>query len=172
MMSEEQQKLVESNMKLVYTYVHKYGYKFRHDIEDSIQIASVGLCKAAVNYDASKGFAFSTYAYKCMQNEFLMLTRKQLDAPLVSLDEIVQNDDIECKLMDIIPDTRNVEEDVICKDQIQYAINKLTGKYQDIVKYLISNPGTSGRDCASIFKVSQPTVSRAINRFKQLYFMN
>lgn len=76
-LSKEQQNLVEDNILLAYSFVSKYGYKF-HSIEydDKLCLAFLGLVKAALNYDASKG-KFSNYAYLAMGNELKMEIRRQ-----------------------------------------------------------------------------------------------
>lgn len=60
MLNERQKELVLNNMRLVYKVAVERG---KLGDEDAIQSGFTGLCKAAENYDETKGNAFSTYAY-------------------------------------------------------------------------------------------------------------
>lgn len=58
---EERNKLVEENLNLVYAVLHSLGVG---NNEDYFQEGCIHLMRCAENFDASKGFKFSTYAYK------------------------------------------------------------------------------------------------------------
>ena len=68
MLTLEQQRVVEENMRLVSQVikdrVHTPGYAFSY--EDLFQIGCIGLCKAVAT---DKGGCFSTYAYRLIWNE-------------------------------------------------------------------------------------------------------
>ena len=66
---EEKNKLAEDNIALVHSIINKrFGNKSitKEDRENYIGEGIVGLVKAINKFDASKGFAFSTFAYKCI----------------------------------------------------------------------------------------------------------
>ena len=67
-MTEEQKKLAEDNHNLIYFYARKY-HMSKQDFEDMYGILAIGLCKAARDYDESRGRAFSTVAMGYMLNE-------------------------------------------------------------------------------------------------------
>ena len=67
-MTEEQKKLAEDNHNLIYFYARKY-HMSKQDFEDRDGILAIGLCKAARDYDESRGRAFSTVAMGYMLNE-------------------------------------------------------------------------------------------------------
>ena len=71
-MLAEHARMVEENHNLIYGFLHKYKLS-----EDFYGDAAIGLCKAAESYDASKGSAFATYAYKCMFNECRKTMREE-----------------------------------------------------------------------------------------------
>lgn len=50
MLSNEQKNLVEENYNLIY----KYAKDHKLDIEEFSGLLSIGLCKAALNYDSDK----------------------------------------------------------------------------------------------------------------------
>ena len=83
--------LIEENHNLIYSYLHK----MRLDIEEYYDLAAIGLCKAANNFDETKGFKFSTYAYRCMNNEVLNQIRKESRCvtPLLIFDMDEDDDD-------------------------------------------------------------------------------
>lgn len=63
-LTEDQQKLVENNLKLVPFTVHRFMTHIAMEIDEMISIGYMGLCVAAHNYDPSSGNAFSTFAIK------------------------------------------------------------------------------------------------------------
>ena len=67
-MTEEQKKLAEENHSLIYFYARKYNIS-KQDFDDMYGILAIGLCKAARDYDESRGSAFSTVAMGYMLNE-------------------------------------------------------------------------------------------------------
>ena len=86
------QQLVEDNLKLVYSVVHKHYPTFAKD-EDIIQCGYVGLCLAADSWEEDKG-KFSTYAYRCIRNEINREFRRRCKEPqALSLDYEVSADD-------------------------------------------------------------------------------
>lgn len=50
---------------------------YSHLAEDIQQHAYIGLWRACRTFDDTKGYEFSTYAYKCMKNEVLIFLRKE-----------------------------------------------------------------------------------------------
>lgn len=49
-MNDEQRKLVENNHNLIYAILHKYNLP----IDEYYDVAAIGLCKAAITFDAEK----------------------------------------------------------------------------------------------------------------------
>lgn len=67
--------LITRNLRLVAHVVKKYASQER-DMEDLISIGIIGLIKAVMSFDESKG-KLSTYAAKCIDNELLMMLRSE-----------------------------------------------------------------------------------------------
>ncbi|MCD7819090.1 MAG: SigB/SigF/SigG family RNA polymerase sigma factor [Lachnospiraceae bacterium] len=65
---EAREQLVEENMGLVFTVVHRFPER-GCDREDLIQIGSIGLIKAIDNFDVSFHVCFSTYAVPMITGE-------------------------------------------------------------------------------------------------------
>ena len=74
-LTQAQQEWVLQNTGLVYYIVNRYN-NYSWQREDLEQIGMLGLCKAAITFDESKGSKFSTYASRCIDNEILMYLRK------------------------------------------------------------------------------------------------
>lgn len=172
-MTDAQEKLIVDNYRLVHGFVHKYGQSFGHEYDESVQIASLGLCYAALKYDETKS-KFSTYAYKCMMREFLKLERlkkaKRRDFSTISIQTPIQSlegDEFSC-LEDIISYDELGFQEIELKDQIEYALSRFSGKQLEIVKYFIENGKCNQKTVAKLFGVSQSYISRILRRFKNL----
>lgn len=67
-LDERQRTIVQDNINLVYSSIHKYFPHLAYD-EDVQQSGFIGLCKAAFNFDVTRGFKFSTYAVPLIVGE-------------------------------------------------------------------------------------------------------
>lgn len=54
--------LVHHNIRLVTSFVFDPSYRYRHDIDDMVQMGLLGLMRAAERFDPTLGCRFSTYA--------------------------------------------------------------------------------------------------------------
>lgn len=76
-LSSDKEHLVLDNQKLVHYLVRKLGVTPNSsDYEDIVSIGTIGLVKAAITFDPSKNFTFSTYASRCINNEILEYYRE------------------------------------------------------------------------------------------------
>ena len=126
---------VISHMGLVY----KIANKFRKlgEIEDLIQIGCIGLIKAARTFDYTKGFQFSTYAYKVIQSEFLQVmasqNMKKRQGATISLEEVMCNsEDFEKTIEDCL----SIEEDFDSfedKDFVRNLFTQLNEKEHEVI---------------------------------------
>lgn len=70
------EKLFNTNTRLAYKVLSKYRNAVSETLfEDLKQESLLGLWKAANSFDESKGFAFSTYAFRVINNQILMYLR-------------------------------------------------------------------------------------------------
>lgn len=84
-MNDDQRKLAEDNMKLVYHIISREYPTFKGD-EDIVQSGILGLCKATMNWDEAKG-KFSTYASACIRRAIAQeLRARQPHKEVISLD--------------------------------------------------------------------------------------
>lgn len=66
--------LIERNLRLVAHVIKKYQY-VDEDPEDLISIGTIGLIKAIVTFNPSKGNRLAAYASKCVENAILSQMR-------------------------------------------------------------------------------------------------
>ncbi len=67
--------LIEQNMWVVYYAAKKYANTY-NAFEDLVSIANLGLVKAMYAFDPDKNVKPSSFALKCIKNEFLMYFRR------------------------------------------------------------------------------------------------
>ena len=163
----EKQYLVLDNQKLVYYLVNKLGVTPNSsEYEDIVSIGTIGLIKAAITFDKSKGIAFATYASRCINNEIFMHYRKSNKyAKEISIDEPIGDDGKgnKFKLGDTIEDPNsNFVENIVNKEDyinlISIVLNCLYGKHRIALLYLIGD--AKQRVIAERLNVSQSYVSR------------
>ncbi len=71
---EKRNSLIKQNLGLVHACANKFRSRGA-EYEDLFQAGCVGLCKAADNFDESRGFAFSTYAVPVILGEIRRIFR-------------------------------------------------------------------------------------------------
>ena len=108
MQMSERDKLIVENQRLVSFTLHKYYPSWAFD-EDMQQIGMIGLCRAADNYDPTKG-KFSTFATQYIINEvrheFRRLSTQSRTGTEVSVDLEVADD---CTLEDMLVGDTDVD---------------------------------------------------------------
>lgn len=143
-------------------------------MEDLISIGTIGLIKAIESFDAGKG-KLSTYASRCIDNEFLMLLRsKKKNSREVSLFEPIGTDKEgnEISLLDVI---EQVQEDVVEQMDVKDNIRRLkalmqqvlTPRERDIIELrygLRTGEEVTQREVGAAFGISRSYVSRIEKR--------
>jgi len=71
-----EEKLIEANLKLVIS-ITKHYFNRGVSTKDLIQQGNVGLIKAIKNFDPSKGYKLSSFAFKWIKNEMLEVFKKE-----------------------------------------------------------------------------------------------
>lgn len=165
-LTDEQQKLVLNNQKLVY-HVIKQMHLY-HKLEDYLDVGLIGLCKAAQTYNLENGSKFSTYACICIRNNILMEIRnekRQCDYYSISLQTPVGGKKDEILLEDTISDYE-LELDILNKEEkmaLIESVRKLNDEdKQTIDLYFYQNK--TQQQIAQILNMSQANASRRIQR--------
>ena len=113
---------------------------------------------------------FSTYASKAIRNEILNAFRKKRIIPACSLDEPCKNSGQEygkeLKLEDVIPDWKNLEEEITYKVHFSSMMSQLNERDKKIVILLLH--GEKQRNISRIVGTSQPNVSRILKKIKKM----
>ncbi len=172
--------LVERNLRLVAHIVKKYN-NFERDIDDLISIGTIGLIKAINTYDNSKGNRLVTYASRCIENELLMLLRKERKCSReVSLYEPIGTDKEgnEINLLDILEnDEKTALNTLIYKNNVNNIYDHLNKtldvreKEVIIMRYgLYDTTPLTQREIAVKLNISRSYVSRIEKKaLKKLY---
>lgn len=120
-MTEDQKRLVEDNMGLVYQNVADV-YKGLYEYEDLLQIGFVGLCQAAIGYKPETGINFSTYASVSIRKQiwrhhqiWVYRKKRDLTKEACSLDEYIcgGTEQYNATHADLLAAPENVEDQAI-----------------------------------------------------------
>jgi RNA polymerase sporulation-specific sigma factor len=170
--------IIEQNMGLVKFFANKV-YKpprsaSHYDIEDLIQVGSIGLLKAARSFKPEKNVKFSTYAARCITNEIFMFYRrlKKLNS-LPTLDQVIANQaegtETETTYTDMIPGCHNVESDILAAElklflEQEFFVNRRKNRpdldERDKQVFYLKMQGATQREISNELGVSQSYVSR------------
>lgn len=179
--------LVERNLRLVAHIVKKYVNTGR-EIDDLISIGTIGLIKAIITFDESKGTRLATYAARCIENEILMTIRasKKTKTEVSLHDPIgIDKEGNEISLIDILgSDSDVILDEVELKIQIKNLYQRMDTalkKREKLVielRYgLLNGISKTQREIAEMLGISRSYVSRIENRairklHKELYNEN
>lgn len=168
MMTEAQRTTVEQNRNLVFAVVNKKFPWLMHD-EDAISSGSLGLCKAAMTFDAEKGYAFSGYAWKCIYNEILMYLRvkqRQQTHESTFVFETEEKDDGEGEVLDFIGEDDKSFENFDVSQDLKKALETLPKRYRKTAQEYMN--GKSLADIARETKRSRQIVSIEIQKMGRM----
>lgn len=172
--------LVERNLRLVAHVVKKYSNTGR-EIDDLISIGTIGLIKAIITFDDSKGTRLATYAARCIENEILMTIRasKKTKTEVSLHDPIgIDKEGNEISLIDILGSDCDIILDEV---ELKIQTKKLYQKMEKILKSrekvviemrygLTTGLVKTQREIAEILGISRSYVSRIEKRaIKKLY---
>ena len=160
MLTEEQKILVEKNHNLIYYVLLKHGLS----INDYYDIGAIALCKAAKNYDETRG-SFTTFAVYCIEMQLRHEHRKETNKKRFAKDGIVSLDaDVNgegCNLSMFIGKSY-IDDDVILVN----VRSVLDEQQRTIFEYLLL--GYNQCELAKILNISQPVISRKITKMRKI----
>ena len=175
--SEDRNKFIEENMPLVTARVIKLN-KGIFD-EDLFQEGSLALTLAAERFDASKGFAFSTFAVKYIDG--WILRYKNLNATIRplrrggaflyhsvdSLQRTIGDEEDRMSLGDILSSDIEVEKEAVGNIVAKTFMNTLKDRERQIL--ILSMNGIAQKNIGKIVGASQPQVSRILKHIGKKY---
>ena len=157
------EELYFENEALVYHVLHKKFPMSRFD-DDFQQIARLGLWKACLRYDETKG-RFSTYAVPAIENEIKMELRKMSRKPIeISLDDFVKDTSDDADRLTISGICMG-EQDVEFIDTT-WVDKELTERQKRILSLLYD--GMVQADIAKEIGISQTTVSKEVAKIRNI----
>ena len=157
------EELYFENEALVYHVLNKKFPMSRFD-DDFQQIARLGLWKACLRYDETKG-KFSTYAVPAIENEIKMELRKTSRKPIeVSLEALVKDTNENSEQLTIAGMLIG-EQDVGFVDTI-WVDKELTDRQKRILGLLYD--GMVQADIAKEIGISQTTVSKEVTKIRNI----
>ena len=165
--------LIEHNLRLV-VYIARKFENTGIGIEDLISIGTIGLIKAVNSFDPDKNIKLATYASRCIENEILMVLRRNSRLRMeVSLDEPLNTDWDGNELL--LSDILGTEPDLVSKQlyadvekQLLYlAISKLGERERRIISLRYGLAGGreyTQKEVADMMGISQSYISRLEKR--------
>ena len=117
---EAQNMLVEKHIKLCHMVALRYSKTYDHD--DAVSLCVIALVKAIQTFDTKKGYKFSSYAVRCMNNEMLMDIRKEKKhRQIVSFEEPIINryNDSKINVADTLAEDDNLDENMIQSERVR-----------------------------------------------------
>jgi len=165
--------LIERNLRLV-VYIARKFENTGIGIEDLISIGTIGLIKAVGSFDPNKNIKLATYASRCIENEILMVLRRNSKRRMeVSLDEPLNTDwdGNELLLSDVLGTeadlvSRQLDADVE-KQLLYMAIARLDPREKEIISLrygLMNGREHTQKEVADMMGISQSYISRLEKR--------
>lgn len=150
------------NENFSYFVAHKFFKKTNIELEDLVQIASIGMVKAFNSFKPEKNIKFATYAYMCMRNEILMVLRKK-QPKLISISSKIEEDS-KITFEDMLVAKDNTEGTVAFNLDFNKTLKNIKPRNKKIFNYFIN--GYSQSEIAKEMEISQAQVSRILKKIK------
>ena len=163
-LNKTQQKLVEDNHNLIYSFMNKNKLSF-DAVEDWYGTCAVGLCKAALIFNPNKNIAFSTLAYVCMANEMKLVFRSQEKEikNVLSLQYTI-NEEENLTLQDCICSRSDEIGQVEFYTVFNKHYDKLNKTHKNIINDFICSDVTQ-KDLSDKYDLSRSFISKIYNKF-------
>ncbi len=163
-MTKEQKELCEKNHNLIYLLIHRYNL----DMNEYYDLLAIGLCKAAITYDETKGFTFSSYAIHVMYNEIKNLYKKLNCKKVIPINKILRYDcmattadeDEDEYSMDICDNKINIEDEVISCIHLEEVISHFSPIERKIFDIYIKDDTITQKEIAMRLGCSRQLVSK------------
>lgn len=168
-LNDEQRKLVEDNHNLIYQYL--IDNKLPQD--EYYDIAAIGLCKAALKYDTSKG-AFSTYVYRAIQNNISRnkVTEKRHTVSAMSYNVMasVHGEETDVEYIETFLSNTDVENENVAKTFFKWFIEYMSLRELQIMYCKSKN--MTDREIGKKYNVTHAAISSVWRRIKNAYKNN
>lgn len=170
-LTDEQIRMVEENIKLVSFVIQRYVHSTPNPVlfqwDDLFQTGCIGLIKAAKAFDPHAGYAFSSFATRCILNQIRMSFRTK-SVPTVSYDMPISNESGESFSLETF--LQDNSQDVSSQHNMQTLMDFLREKSQksqkDSVVIETMLKLRTQQQAAQVLQCSQAQVSRYVNRLR------
>lgn len=170
-------KIIKDNAGLIFAQLKRLN--IMHDSEAQ-SIGYEALWNAAMTYDESKGYKFSTYATCCIYNalcSYIRTLNKKRQLEVVSYNSIAyQEDGTKHEYLELLStNIVDTEQELLQKElyctlnrAVQISYDRLTNpKHKAVIKvWRDAEYNISNKEVATAVGVSQPYVNQIINTFK------
>lgn len=166
---EEYQKLAEDNHKLIFYFLHR----FKLDVDEFYGDAAIGLCKAAMEYDESLGYSFSSLAYKCMFNEvgYELRRRKRFKSNVSTVSyESLACGEGNIRIEDVLTDGYIAGDIAESSAFVMWFIGQLSERDLEILYWKLQ--GKTMREIAESIGFSRQTVLNSIKKMQTIITTN
>lgn len=174
---EARDKVIIHNIRLVLFEVTSKYQNIDYDKTDLVAAGILGLIKATETYNLGKTIKFSTYAIKCIDNEILMILRKEKKYNNIdSLDRVISynKDGYELNLKETIEDGKDFVEEFLEGDEkaqiyniIRDEVSKLPDRDRQIIMMyfgFFNNHSYNQKEIANKLNISQSYVCILLHR--------
>ena len=172
-LNDEQRKLVEQNHNLIYSAMKDFGIH-RKNFDDYYDVAAIGLCKAVICFDISKG-TFSTFAYTYIYSELKKQIRddnalfRKSNKNSVSYDEkISKQEDSNTYAKDILLVDENFEKNLILTLSFKDKLETISNIDKKIIMLTVC--GYTQEEIGKILGVTKQAIQQRVHKMRQRDF--
>ena len=152
-LNEEQIKLVENHHYIIYMCLKT----LKLSVDEYYDLAAIGLCEAAFNFDRSKNIKFSTFSMNCIKKtiykEFRKKNCKKRKADIIHFEHLSNNEELVCRYGSVDIETEAIYN-IVCKEFMDY----IRTKPEIYLIVLLSYYGYTQKQISSIMNISQSKV--------------
>lgn len=169
-LNEEQRKMVEDNHNLIYQYLID-----KHLPQDEYyDVAAIGLCRAALCYDKTKGINFSTYVYQSISNNIkhyhLYDKRHNVEAMSYNNTSTVHGKETEVEHLETFYSNDDTEEENVVRAHFRWFIEDMSIRELQIM--YCKTKKMQNKDIGKLFGITHEAIGRVWRRIKKAYSEN
>jgi len=162
-MTEEQKKLIEDNINLVYKFCHSKGLKDEDDIAEMVLF----LCEHINSYDPSRG-AFSTFCYTWLRSGYSKIMNYKyslMRSPKVftEIHRINSYDDSEIDILDENSELQYIDNNI----DLEKFINSLDDNYRFVVEMTLL--GYTQKEIADMRGTTRQSINQLLQYIQLKY---
>ena len=155
-LNDEQKKLAEENHGLIFKFMKLKNL----DFEELYGLLAISLCKAAFLYKSNLGYSFTTYAFKCMETDYINYIKsltEEFRIPvkyLTSFEDFFDSDDNDLDGLRALEDKKSFDNSIV---ELKDFVNMLSNVQRKVFYGLMY--GYNEAELARLFKCSRQNVN-------------